>query len=102
MSRHNLSIRNDSWRNKRAFSIAERDKRDLEERFERERQALNDEIRQLKERAMYGYEEMFKQGRQALDDGIIQLKVKFFPPIRSEVVGPLGSSGTDGFQRRIQ
>ena len=46
---------------KEAFSIAERDRRDLEERFEQERQALKTEIRQLKERDMQGSEARFEQ-----------------------------------------
>lgn len=70
---------------KRAFSIAERDKRDLEERFEREKQALSDENRQLRERGMHVHEERFERARQALNDGILQLKVRLFPlhPVRS-------------------
>lgn len=64
---------------KKAFSIAERD-RHLEERFERERQTLNDEIRQLRERGIRGYEEVFEQEKQALNDGILRLEVSLFPP----------------------
>ena len=66
---------------KKAFSIAERDRRDLEERFEQEKRTLNDEIRQLRQRGMYGSEERFEQERQALKDGILQLKVRPFPRI---------------------
>ena len=72
---------------KKAFSIAERDKRDLEERFERERQTLSDEIRQLKERDAHGGG--FEQEKQALNDGIHQLKVRL-PSIQFEVVGHFG------------
>ena len=65
---------------KKAFSTAERDKRDLEERFEQEKQALNDEIRELRDRVIHGQEERFEQEKQALNDGILQLKVRLFPP----------------------
>ena len=71
----------------RAFFNAERDRHDLEERFEREKQALNDEIRQLREHGMHVYEERLKQERQVLEDGIFQLKVNaFFLHIRCEVI----------------
>jgi len=46
---------------KEAVSIAERDRRDLEESFEQERQALRAEIRQLRERGMQGGEGRFEQ-----------------------------------------
>jgi len=65
---------------KKAFFDAERAKRDLEERFEEEKQALNDEIRQLRECSVHGLGERFGQGAQALNDGIPQLKVRLFPP----------------------
>ena len=58
---------------KRAFLNAERDKHDLKERFEQEKQALNDEIRRLREPGMHGRAEMFEQ---VLKDGILQLKVR--------------------------
>jgi len=84
--RHLAETRLDLEVYKKAFSIAERDRRDLEERFEHEKQALNDEIRQLKERAgMYDGEGMFEQEKQALNDGILQLKVRLFPDAKSWV-----------------
>ena len=58
---------------KRALFSAERERHDLEERFEREKRALNEEVRQLRERDMRTYEE-------ALNDGILRLKVRLFPP----------------------
>ena len=70
---------------KKAFFIAEREKRDLEERFGQERLALNDEIRQLKERGTHNHEERFEREREALNDGILELKVRLFPPIESKV-----------------
>ena len=83
---------------KKAFSIAEQDKRDLKERLEQEKQARNDEIRQLRERSMYGGEERFEQEKQALKDGILQLKVRAFPHIRYEAIGCLGSPGASIFR----
>ena len=64
---------------KRAFLNAERDKHHLKERFEQEKQALNDEIRQLREPGIHGRVEMFEQ---ALKDGILQLKVRLFLSLR--------------------
>ena len=54
---------------KEAFYNAERDKRDLEERFEKEKQALNDEIRQLRENSMQGCEEGLEREGRDLGDG---------------------------------
>lgn len=65
---------------KRAFFSAERDRHDLEERFEREKQALNDEIRQLRERDTHAYEERLEQERQVLKDAIFQFKVILLSP----------------------
>ena len=64
---------------KKALCNAERDMRDLAERFEQEKQALNDEIRQLREYGMRDREERFEQEKQALNDGILQLKVRLPP-----------------------
>lgn len=77
---------------KMAFSIADRDKRNLEERFQQEKQALNDEIRQLRERGAQGREETFEQEKQALTDGILQLKVRpsLAPP--KKLSGCLGAN----------
>ena len=61
---------------KKALCNAERDMRDLAEKFEQEKQALNDEIRQLREYGMHDREERFEQ---ALNDGILQLKVRLPP-----------------------
>lgn len=47
---------------------AERGRHDLEERFEREKQALSDEIRQLRGRNMHDREEILEQGRRTLDE----------------------------------
>ena len=60
---------------KEALSNSKRDRRDLEERFEHERQVLGDEIRQLGESVAHAYEEGPRQGKKALDDGILKLKV---------------------------
>lgn len=60
-----------------AFSISERDRHDLEQ----EKQALKDEIRQLKGRGMHGCEETFEQERRTLNDWILRLEVKPFPHI---------------------
>jgi len=76
-----VEARRDLEAYRRAFSTTERDRRDLEERSEREKQALNDEIRQLKERGMPGREEWFEQAKQALNDGILQLRVRLFPRV---------------------
>ena len=65
---------------KKAFCIAERDRHDLEERFEREKQSLNDEICQLRENEARVREERFEQEKQALNEGIFQLKVRSSPP----------------------
>ena len=46
---------------KEALSIAERDRRDLEERFKQERQALKAVIRQLEKCNMQGGEARFEQ-----------------------------------------
>ena len=74
---------------KKALCNAERDMRDLAERFEQEKQALNDEIRQLREYVMHGREERFEQEKQTLNDGILQLKVRS----SSDVSGSPPTSG---------
>ena len=56
---------------KEAFYNMERDKRDLEERFEKDKQALNDEIRQLRENGMQGCEEGLEREGRDLGDGNI-------------------------------
>ena len=53
---------------KEAIFTAEREKRDLEKRFEKEKQVLNDEIRQLRENGMQGREGL-EHERQVLGDG---------------------------------
>ena len=67
---------------KKALSDAECAKHDLEERFEQEKQALNDEIYQLRECGVRGLEEGFEQRKQApsLEDAVPQLKVRYFSP----------------------
>ena len=57
---------------KEALLNSERARHDLEEGFECERQALNDEISQLK-RVMHAYEERFRQGKGALGDGAFEV-----------------------------
>jgi len=97
---------------KKAFSIAERDRRDLEEKLEQEKRAVNDEIRQLRERGVHGREKIFEREKQALNDGIPQLKVRLFSPIRCETIGRSGSprhkwllwgavGNADGFHFRL-
>lgn len=68
---------------KKALSIAERDKRDLEERFKQEKQVLNDEIRQLRERVMQDREELFEREKRALNDGILRFKVRLILSLSS-------------------
>ena len=79
---------------KKALSIAERDKRDLEERFKQEKQVLNDEIRQLRERVMQDREELFEREKRALNDGILRFKVRLILSISSAKF--LGVSGFIG------
>jgi len=64
-----------------AFSCVEHERRDLVKRFEQEKQALNEEIRQLRERCMHGLEERLGREMQleALNGGILELKVRIFP-----------------------
>jgi len=66
---------------KMAFSLVEHERRDLVKRFEQEKQALNEEIRQLRERCMHGLEERLGREVQleALNGGILELKVRIFP-----------------------
>ena len=73
MKRDLAETKRDMKAYKRALFSAGRDRHDLEERFEREKQALNDEVRQLRERGMRTYEE-------ALNDGILRLKVRLLLP----------------------
>ena len=56
---------------KKALYISDSGRRDLEERFEREKQALIDEICRLREREARVRNERFEQERQDLNDGIL-------------------------------
>ena len=56
---------------KKALYISDSGRRDLEERFEQEKQALIDEICRLREREARVRDERFEQERQDLNDGIL-------------------------------
>lgn len=56
---------------KKALYISDSDRRDLEGRFEREKQALIDEISRLREREAPVRDGRFEQERQDLNDRIL-------------------------------
>lgn len=59
---------------------AECERHNLEARFEQEKQALNDEVHQLRERGGRGHEEKFGHEERTLNGGILQPKVRVFLP----------------------